>query len=71
MTSKPLTIALGMAQEIMPSVSWLGVRQALASDTYFARIGGEEFAIVARGKNAEESQQLAERICQRVAEKSG
>ncbi|EIA0768608.1 sensor domain-containing diguanylate cyclase [Vibrio cholerae] len=45
------------------------VRQALASDTYFARIGGEEFAIVARGKNAEESQQLAERICQRVAEK--
>ncbi|CSC22342.1 diguanylate cyclase [Vibrio cholerae] len=43
------------------------VRQALASDTYFARIGGEEFAIVARGKNAEESQQLAERICQRVA----
>ncbi|RBM52362.1 sensor domain-containing diguanylate cyclase [Vibrio tarriae] len=44
------------------------VRQALASDTYFARIGGEEFAIVARGKNAEESQHLAERICQRVAE---
>lgn len=36
----------------------------------FARIGGEEFAILTRGQSAQNSQQLAERICQQIAQKS-
>ncbi|AMG02277.1 diguanylate cyclase [Vibrio mimicus] len=45
------------------------VRSALEPDMEFARIGGEEFAILVHGKTAEASQLLAELICQRIAEK--
>ncbi|MDP4493898.1 sensor domain-containing diguanylate cyclase [Vibrio metoecus] len=45
------------------------VREILPPEMQFARIGGEEFAILIRAKSAAESLQLAERIRQRIAEK--
>ena len=44
------------------------VREILEPDMPFARIGGEEFAILIRGQTAQESQQLAKHICQRIAQ---
>ncbi|WP_133180110.1 sensor domain-containing diguanylate cyclase [Shewanella decolorationis] len=46
------------------------VREVLEPEMQFARIGGEEFAILTRGQSAQDSQQLAKRICQQIAQKS-
>lgn len=45
------------------------VREILEPDMQFARIGGEEFAILTRGETAQASQQRAEQICQQIAKK--